>query len=367
MVLEDSKYMRYAIALARKGEGWVNPNPMVGAVVVKENRIIGEGYHEVCGKPHAERNALASCIESAKGATLYVTLEPCCHYGRTPPCTDAIIKAGITKVVVGSSDPNPKVSGKGISILRRAGIVVKEGVLKEKCDELNTVFFHYIVTGTPYVVMKYAMTADGKIATVTGDSKWVTGKAARKHVQQLRHKYSAIMVGIGTVLKDDPLLTCRLKNSRNPIRIICDSHLRIPMDSQICRTAKEVHTILATTVTDETKISKLKSLGITVLTVSGKDEMVNLPILMQKLGQLEIDSILLEGGSALNYSALKADLVQEVYAYIAPKIFGGKDAKTPVEGDGVLSPEQCFQFTAPEISVLDGDLMLRFKFVRRKV
>lgn len=366
-MLEDSKYMRYAIDLAIKGEGWVNPNPMVGAVIVKEDRIIGKGYHEACGKLHAERNALASCIESAKGATLYVTLEPCCHYGRTPPCTDAIIQAGIAKVVIGSNDPNPKVSGKGISILCKAGITVKQDVLKEECDKMNTSFFHYIITGIPYLVMKYAMTADGKIATVTGASQWITGEMARRHVQGLRHKYSSIMVGIGTILKDDPLLTCRLEDGRNPIRIICDSHLRIPLDSQICRTAMEIPTIVAATATDAVKISKLESLGIKVLSVPDKGGMVDLPVLMRKLGKLEIDSILLEGGSILNYSALKAGLVQEVYAYIAPKFFGGEGAITPVGGEGVLLPKDCFKFTAPEVSVLDDDLLLRFKFTRGKI
>ncbi|MEY8764547.1 bifunctional diaminohydroxyphosphoribosylaminopyrimidine deaminase/5-amino-6-(5-phosphoribosylamino)uracil reductase RibD [uncultured Clostridium sp.] len=359
--LEDSKYMNHAIVLAKKGEGWVSPNPMVGAVIVKKGKIIGEGYHKACGKPHAERNALASCVESAKGATLYVTLEPCCHYGRTPPCTDAIIRSGISKVIIGSGDPNPKVCGKGVSILRKAGITVKEGVLKKECDEMNTIFFHYIVTGTPYLAMKYAMTADGKIATVTGASQWITGETAREHVHRLRHKYSAIMVGIGTVLHDDPLLNCRLKNGKNPIRIICDSYLHIPVNSRICQTAGEIPTIVATTMTNSVKVSRLKALGVKILTLPNKNGKVDLPILMQKLGEFCVDSILLEGGGVLNYSALNDGLVQEMYVYIAPKIFGGKEAKTPVEGKGVLLPKECFQFAAPEISVLGDDLLLRFK------
>ncbi len=220
---QDEYYMRRAIALAKKGEGWCHPNPMVGAVIVKEGRIIGEGYHARRGELHAERNAIKSLTESAAGAAIYVTLEPCCHYGRTPPCTEAILEQGITRVVIGSRDPNPKVAGKGAAILREAGLTVEEDFLKEECDALNPVFFHYITTKTPYVVMKYAMTMDGKIAAKTGDSKWITGEAARERVQEMRHACMGIMAGIGTVLADDPLLTCRIPGGRNPVRIICDS------------------------------------------------------------------------------------------------------------------------------------------------
>ena len=208
--MTDQEYMFRAIQLAKKGEGWTNPNPMVGAVIVKDGRIIGEGYHKKCGELHAERNAIASLIESAEGATIYVTLEPCCHYGKTPPCTEAIIEQKIKKVVIGSRDPNPKVAGKGAQILRESGITVVQDFMREECDRLNPVFFHYITTKTPYVVMKYAMTLDGKIAAYTGKSRWITGSEARHHVQTQRARYTGIMVGVGTVIADDPLLTCRL-------------------------------------------------------------------------------------------------------------------------------------------------------------
>lgn len=201
-MIKDMEYMQLALALARKGCGWVAPNPMVGAVIVKDGEIIGQGWHEKCGQPHAERNALASCTKSPRGATMYVTLEPCCHTGRQPPCTDAILEAGIRRVVVGSGDPNPLVAGKGIQILRAHGIEVTENVLREECQRLNEVFFHYIRTKRPFVVMKYAMTLDGKIAAYTGASKWITGEKARNHVQEQRHRYSAIMAGVGTVLAD---------------------------------------------------------------------------------------------------------------------------------------------------------------------
>lgn len=243
--MRDQDYMMRAIELAKQGTGWTNPNPLVGAVIVKEGHIIGEGYHRRYGELHAERNAIAALKEPAEGATMYVTLEPCCHYGKTPPCTEAILENGIRRVVIGSADPNPKVAGKGTKMLREAGVLVEEGFMREECDRLNPIFFHYITTRTPYVVMKYAMTADGKIATKTGASKWITGEPARLEVQRLRHRCMGIMAGIGTVLADDPMLNVRIPEGRSPVRIICDSRLRIPADSRICQTAKEYPTIVA--------------------------------------------------------------------------------------------------------------------------
>ena len=240
--MSEQRFMKRAVELAKKGAGQTNPNPLVGAVIVKDGRIIGEGYHERCGSLHAERNAFASLSESSEGAELYVTLEPCCHHGKTPPCTDAILEHKIARVIIGSRDPNPKVSGKGVSILRAAGVEVEEDFMREECDRLNPVFFHYITTNRPYVVMKYAATADGKIATRTGASKWITGEKARAKVQEMRWTYTGIMAGIGTVLADDPLLTVRVKGKQSPIRIICDSRLRIPEECNICKTAGEYTT-----------------------------------------------------------------------------------------------------------------------------
>ncbi|MBQ7620624.1 MAG: bifunctional diaminohydroxyphosphoribosylaminopyrimidine deaminase/5-amino-6-(5-phosphoribosylamino)uracil reductase RibD, partial [Treponema sp.] len=240
--------MRAAIELAKKGEGWTNPNPLVGAVIVKENQIIGQGYHHKYGDLHAERDALRDCRERGNdpsGAQIFVTLEPCCHTGKQPPCVEAIVEAGIKKVVVGSRDPNPLVSGKGAAFLRERGVEVEEDFLRSECDALNFIFFHYITRKTPYVALKYAMTADGKIATATGKSKWISSQESRDFVHQLRNKYSCIMAGIGTVLADDPLLTCRIPGGRNPTRIICDSSLRLPLDSQLVQTARDVPTIVA--------------------------------------------------------------------------------------------------------------------------
>jgi len=354
----DEKYMRRAIELARKGEGHVNPNPLVGAVIVRDEEILAEGYHARYGDLHAERSAFANLKTDATGAEMYVTLEPCCHYGKQPPCTQAIIEHGIRKVYVGSDDPNALVAGKGIRQLQDAGITVETHVLKEECDALNDVFFHYITTHTPYVVMKYAMTMDGKIACHTGASKWVTGEEARAHVQRMRNKYTGIMVGVQTVLADDPLLTCRIPEGRNPIRIICDSSLRTPLDSQIVRTAGEVETILATVKEDPDRIAAYEEKGVQVLVTRQKDGRVDLADLMEKLGERKIDSILLEGGGTLNYSALQAGIVQHVQAYIAPKLFGGEEGFTPVRGIGVDDPAQAWILTNRKVTSLGEDLLM---------
>ena len=356
--MNDKEYMRLALQLAKKGCGWTSPNPMVGAVVVKEGRIIGQGWHQQYGQAHAERNALASCTETPQGATMYVTLEPCCHYGKQPPCVDAILDAGIRRVVVGSADPNPLVAGNGIAILRAHGIDVTEHVLQEECDELNKVFFHYITTKRPFVSMKYAMTMDGKIAAYTGASRWITGEAARNHVQQQRHRFRGIMVGVGTVLADDPLLTCRMEGGRDPVRIICDTHLRTPLRSQVVTTAKQVPTILATCCGDPEKQAAYQQAGCRILFLEEQCGHVNLPQLMEQLGQEQIDSILLEGGGTLNWSALESGIVQQVQAYIAPKLFGGRDAKTPIEGAGVPLPDAAFRLKNSRLERLGEDFLI---------
>lgn len=356
--MNDNAYMQLALQLAQKGCGFVSPNPMVGAVIVKDERIIGSGYHERYGEPHAERNALASCTESPKGATLYVTLEPCCHHGKQPPCVDAIINAQIRRVVVGSGDPNPLVAGKGNDILRANGIEVTEHVLEEECKKLNYVFFHFIQTKRPYVVMKYAMTLDGKIATYTGASKWITGVKARAYVQQQRHRYRAIMVGVGTVLADNPLLTCRMEGGRNPIRIICDSRLRTPLDSQIVQTANNVPTILATCCQDTDKYTAFQQAGCHILPIDELEGHLNLSTLMRHLGEHGIDSILMEGGATLNWSALKSGIVQKVEAFIAPKLFGGELAKSPIGGNGYATPAECVILKNQHICQLGEDILI---------
>lgn len=361
--MNDETYMELALKYAKKGCGWVSPNPMVGAVVVKNGKVIGAGYHEQYGGLHAERNALASCTESPQGATLYVTLEPCCHFGKTPPCTDVILESGIRRVVVGSVDPNPLVAGKGIEILRQNGIEVTQGVLNEACTMLNNVFFHFIRTKTPYVVMKYAMTMDGKIATRSGESKWITGEAARNRVQEDRHRYTGIMVGVGTVLADNPRLTCRLPEGKNPIRIICDSQLRTPLQSQVVKTAEQIPTILATCFPNEERAHPYREAGCEVLALPSKDGHIDLRALMVALGERTIDSVLLEGGGTLNWSALQSGIVNKVQAYVAPRLFGGCEAKSPVEGFGVENPEYAFRLTSPHVTRLGDDILLESEVI----
>lgn len=363
---QDRQYMKMALELAQKGMGFTAPNPMVGAVIVKNGKIIGQGYHRKYGGLHAEREALAACTEEPEGASIYVTLEPCCHYGKQPPCVNAILEAGIRRVIIGSSDPNPLVAGKGIRILKDHGIEVTENILKEECDKLNEAFFYYIQNKKPYVVMKYAMTMDGKIAAYTGESKWVTGEAARIHVQEQRLKYTGIMVGVGTVLADDPMLTCRLENSRNPVRIICDSHLRTPLTSKIVRTAETIPTILASSSKDQQKIKNYEELGCQVLYVPEKNGHIDLNRLMELLGAAKIDSILLEGGGSLNWSALESGIVQKVQTYIAPKLFGGEEAKTPVEGKGFPDPASAVLLKNSEIIRLGDDFLIESE-VKRNV
>lgn len=357
--MTPEEYMKIAISEAKKGMGFVNPNPMVGAVIVKDGKIISKDYHRRYGDFHAERNAILNCREDMNGAEIYVTLEPCCHQGKTPPCTQAIIDSGIKKVYTGSDDPNPLVAGKGIRTLQENGIEVITGILKEECDRLNKPFFHFIKNNLPYVVMKYAMTADGKIASFTGKSKWISNESSRQNVQKSRLRYSGIMAGINTVLTDDPMLTCRLQNGRNPVRIICDSHLRIPLDCNIMKTAKEIPTIIACTKFIEISKSILvQQAGAELICTSSENGHVNLNELMLELGERKIDSILLEGGGELNFSALNSGIVNHVQIYISPKILGGKTAPSPVGGLGFDSPDSAIKLGDIEITGIGEDVLI---------
>ena len=371
---QDIEYMQRAIELARLGAGFVNPNPMVGCVVVKDDIVITEGYHEYYGGLHAERNALTHTTADCKDATLYVTLEPCCHHGKTPPCTDIIIEKGIKKVVVGLLDPNPLVSGKGISILQNAGIEVVTGVEEEKIKELNKVFLKYIKTKRPYVLLKTAMTLDGKIASYTGDSRWITNEKSRKLVHKLRSEMMGIVAGIGTVKADDPMLNCRLEvqqltanqqsNIHQPIRIIVDSKASISLESNIVKTAKEYKTIIAvsqqsTDNSQQSKIEMLKSFNVEILYCEEKDGHVDINDLMIKLGEKGIDSLLLEGGSCLNAAFLQAGCVDEVYAFIAPKIIGGEHCKSPVGGPGIELMKDAITFDKVEIEQIENDILIK--------
>lgn len=371
---QDIEYMQRAIALAKKGLGFVNPNPMVGCVVVKDGMIIGEGFHEFYGGFHAERNALTKMDNAdTQNTTLYVTLEPCCHYGKTPPCTDIIIEKGIKKVVVGLLDPNPLVSGKGISILQNAGIEVVTGVEEDKIRELNKVFLKYIKTKRPYVILKTAMTLDGKIASYTGDSKWITNEKSRELVHKLRSQMMGIVAGIGTVKSDDPMLNCRLAGQqlssavsmRQPIRIIVDTKASIPMESRIVRTAKEYRTILAVGNSQSLvgDLELLKSFNVEILHCEEKDGHVDINDLMMKLGALGIDSLLLEGGSSLNAAFLESGSVDEVYAFIAPKIIGGEHSKSPTGGKGIQLMKDAIVLNDIEVEQIENDILIKGRVV----
>ncbi len=331
------EYLRLAIKLAKKGLGYTNPNPLVGAVIVKNGEIVGRGYHHGYGLPHAEIDALRKAKEKAGGATLYVNLEPCCFFGKTPPCTTAIIKSGIKEVVISLKDPNPRVSGKGINQLKKAGIKVKTGVLTGEAKKLNEVYIKFITTKKPFVTLKAAMSIDGKIATRTGDSKWITSKDTRDFSHRLRFQYDGILVGIGTVLKDNPYLNYYppgnfKKKIKRFTKVIVGSSAKIPLDANLFKNSR---VILATTkMAPVNKLKKLEKRGVEILVLE-KNKKVDLLKLMEELGKREISNLLIEGGGAINESALRSGIVDKAYFFISPKIIGGKDAKTPVEGKGI--------------------------------
>ncbi|WP_234124749.1 bifunctional diaminohydroxyphosphoribosylaminopyrimidine deaminase/5-amino-6-(5-phosphoribosylamino)uracil reductase RibD [Clostridium hydrogenum] len=353
--------MKRALELAEKGRGRVNPNPMVGAVIVKDNQIVGEGFHEFFGGNHAEVNALNMAGENAKGAEIYVTLEPCSHFGKTPPCALALIKAGIKRVIISMKDPNPIVSGRGIKILRDNGIEVLVGVLEAEAVKLNEIFVKYMETKTPYVLMKTAATLDGKISTISGESRWISSKASREYVHYLRNNMMAIMVGIGTIIADNPMLTTRLEGKccKSPTAIIIDSKLRISLNSKILETLKERKVIIAVTEeADKNKIKQLEDIGVLIIKTPLKEEKVDLKYLMTKLGELGIDSILLEGGSTLNFSFLKEKLVDKVICFIAPIMLGGEKAKTPVGGIGIEKLSEAVRLSNMKLRTIGQDILV---------
>ncbi|MBI3600095.1 MAG: bifunctional diaminohydroxyphosphoribosylaminopyrimidine deaminase/5-amino-6-(5-phosphoribosylamino)uracil reductase RibD [Nitrospinae bacterium] len=367
----NEKYMKRAIELALMAKGRTSPNPMVGAVIIKGGKIVGEGYHKKAGTPHAEINALDAASKSAKDGIMYINLEPCCHQGRTPPCTKSLIKSGLKKIVVGMIDPNPLVSGKGIKELKDAGIQVSVGLLEKECRKINEVYIKYITTGTPFVLLKVAMSLDGKIATHTKDSKWITGKPSRDRVHQLRDEVDAVMVGIGTVLQDDPNLTVSLKKKKvnDPIRIIVDSSLRIPLDANVFKSPHNppfrkggrggIRVIIAAAKrADDKKVSALKEKGVDVLIIEGNEERVNLLKLMEDLGKREITSIMIEGGSELNSSAIEAGIVDKVIFFIAPRIIGGKDGISSVGGRGIVKLEDSLNIRDVNVDRIGSDIVV---------
>lgn len=364
----DEKYMRLAMQLAGNAIGRTSPNPLVGAVIVKDNRVVGCGWHRKAGTPHAEVHALNQAGELAQGADVYVTLEPCAHYGKTPPCAKALVKAKVKNVYGGLLDVNPKVAGKGFKILEDAGIHVEYGFLQDELRKQNEVFFKWIEHKKPFVVLKAAMTLDGKIATATGQSKWITNETSRAYGYKLRDIYDGIMVGINTVIEDNPMLTARVDGGKNPIRIVVDSSLRIDINANVVQD-KSAKTIVATTdKADKDKILKLQAQDVDVIVVD-KDEndKVDIEKLLDILGQKNICSILVEGGATLSGSFVAKKLVDKVYFFIAPKIIGGKEAKTPVAGTGILNLQEALALKDIQIEKLEEDILIIGRVDKDKV
>ncbi len=356
------KYMKIALNEAKKGLGFTNPNPLVGAVILKDETIIAKGYHASYGENHAEIHALNQAKDKAEGATMYVTLEPCSHYGKTPPCALAIIKAKIKTVIIASKDPNPLVGGRGIQMLKEAGIEVLTGILDQENQTLNKVFFHYIQEKNPYLIMKTAMSIDGKIATKTHDSKWITNAKSREFVHETRAQTMAIMVGYGTILHDNPQLTARLdKPVRQPIRIICDTYGQMPIESRVLDTTIAKTIVVTSNLAPKDKLKAFKEKGAEHMLVPLKDKGLDLTVMMAMLKERQIDSILLEGGSTLNDAAIRAGIVHEIHSFIAPMILGGKDALTPVDGLGFNKIKHAKRFKRTDILTFDDDVLIVYE------
>jgi diaminohydroxyphosphoribosylaminopyrimidine deaminase/5-amino-6-(5-phosphoribosylamino)uracil reductase len=362
----DKEFMRMALELAARGRGLVSPNPMVGAVVVKDGRVLGQGYHKEAGGRHAEVYALAEAKGETEGATVYVNLEPCCHFGRNPPCTNQLIAAGITRVVVAVTDPNPRVSGAGLRELEENGIEVTTGVLAEEARRLNEVFFKYITTGLPFVSIKAAVSLDGKIATRTGNSRWISGEESRRRGHELRRAADAIVVGVGTVIKDDPLLNVRLPvlqdkaKTKHPLRLILDTRARIPLTAKVIKENPEQTVIVTGSDPPAYKVEKLRAAGVRIWTLPLRRGRVSLPALLAKAGEERLSSLLVEGGGEVNAAFLGENLVDKVYLFLAPRIIGGASAPTWVEGEGVDQVVKGSHWRNAGLTELGNDLLLEY-------
>ncbi|MFP4660765.1 MAG: bifunctional diaminohydroxyphosphoribosylaminopyrimidine deaminase/5-amino-6-(5-phosphoribosylamino)uracil reductase RibD [Halanaerobiales bacterium] len=362
-IRDDRYYMQIALELAQKGEGFTSPNPMVGSVVVKNGKIVGRGYHQHYGGPHAEVYALDQAGEKAEGATIYVTLEPCSHYGKTPPCSMKVVNSGVNKAVIAMMDPNPLVAGRGIKHLEEAGIEVEIGIMEKEAKELNESFLKFICTERPFVYLKCAQTLDGFLATKTGDSKWITNEKARLLGHRLRHKVDAILVGIGTILKDDPSLTTRLPdhNGKDSIRIILDARLKIPLKARVINQKSTANTLIVTAENCDSKKKEklLGKTGVEILTIPFDNKgRIPLGILLKILHSRCISSILVEGGGRVNYSFMKAGLIDKLYTFIAPRILGGDDGVSVYSGEGPSLMNQVKEMKDIEYQILDDNILL---------
>jgi len=359
--MNDQEFMRIALELAAQGTGWTSPNPMVGAVVVKDNDIVGRGWHQKAGGPHAEVHAIDDAGTQAQGATVYVTLEPCHHQGRTPPCTEKILSAGIRRVVMAMRDPNPDVRGGGADYLARKGLSVTSGVCEDEARRLNESFIKYVTTKHPFVTLKCAATLDGRIATRTGDAKWVTGEMSRKFVHELRHANDAILVGVNTVKVDDPLLTTRRgdETSKNPIRIVLDAHLSIPENSKLLRNPSGSDTLIITgNSSTSPRRDAILNAGAKIVELDAKDGRIDLSALMPRLGSMGITSLLVEGGATVAAAALQAKVVDKIYFFYAPKILGSDDGVPICKGPGPALMKESIPVKNIRVHRFDDDVMI---------
>ena len=354
----DHSWMRRALELAERGRGHVEPNPLVGAVVVRDGQVVGEGWHQRYGEAHAEVHALAAAGEAARGGTLYVTLEPCCHHGKTPPCTDAVLRAGVRRVVAAMPDPFPQVAGQGLARLRAAGVEVEVGPGEAEARRLNAPYLKLLTAGRPYVHAKWAMTLDGKIATRTGDSKWISGKASRRHVHELRGRVDAVLVGVGTALADDPLLTARPPGPRVATRVVLDSSGRLPPSAQLVRTVRDAPVLVAVAAGAAPAAAALAAQGCEVLEVPAVNGRIAVAALLRDLGRRRMTNVLVEGGAEVLGSFLDAGAIDEVHVFVAPKLFGGADAMSPVAGLGVARIADALRITEWSVERIEDDVLL---------
>ena len=364
-MVTDLEAMRRALQLAARARGHTSPNPMVGAVIVSGGRIVGEGYHHRAGEPHAEVHALREAGRRARGSALYVTLEPCAHYGRTPPCTDAIIAAGVSRVIAAGRDPSPKVNGKGFRLLREAGLAVEAGLLAEEAARLNEFYFTFVRAGRPFVSLKLALSLDGKIATASGESRCITGPAARRFVHRLRSWHDAVMVGIGTALADDPRLTVRhVRSRRQPRRVIVDSRLRLPATARVLK-GDPPPIIITTDKAPATRARRLEATGAEIVSTPVRDGRVDPAAALKELGRRSITSVLLEGGAELAAAALAAGVVDKLYFFLAPRLIGGASSPGAIGGAGIARLSDAVRLTDVRVRRVGEDLLVEAYPVRK--
>jgi len=357
-LMDDRFWMKRALRLAEKGRGRTSPNPVVGAVLVKDHRVLAEGYHVRAGEAHAEIVALQRAGAKARGATLYINLEPCTHYGKTPPCAPEVIRSGVKRVVIGMEDPNPLVKGRGIKSLRRAGLQVEVGVLEEESRRLNEAFCKYVVASEPFVILKLAATLDGKIATRRGEARWISSEASRRFVHRMRDQVDGVIVGVGTVLRDDPLLTARIQGARDPHRIILDSHLRTPEEARVIRGTPAKTTIVTTGNAPRKKIERLEKRGVHLLTCSAEGDRIDLRSLLRRLGTMGMTSVMVEGGSRVSGSFLDQGLVDKLVLFFSPKVIGDPEALGMFGGKGVADLKDAIPVKDLRVRRIGGDILV---------